>query len=62
MLVCFFTDAVDDAGHKTWWGSDVYYEIVKQKDAQLAGILNALAETTTKSGESLRLLSQNVLL
>ncbi|XP_028405180.1 uncharacterized protein LOC114527671 [Dendronephthya gigantea] len=46
-------DAVDDAGHRTHWGSDVYYEIVRQKDVQVATILNTLATTKTSSGNSM---------
>lgn len=44
-------DAVDGAGHSSYWGSDIYYEMVKQKDMQVAAILEALATTKTSSGK-----------
>ena len=46
-----FSDAVDGAGHSSYWGSDIYYEMVKQKDMQVAKILNALSTTKTSSGK-----------
>ena len=45
-------DSVDAAGHGSHWGSTLYYEMVKEKDRQVAGILNALAATKTSSGNA----------
>ena len=44
---------MDAAGHGSFWGSDLYYEMAKEKDKQVAGILNALALTKTSSGKCL---------
>ena len=41
---------MDAAGHGSFWGSSLYYEMVKEKDRQVAGILQALASTKTSSG------------
>ena len=41
---------MDAAGHGSYWGSSLYYEMAKEKDRQVAGILNALAKTKTSSG------------
>ncbi|XP_028405072.1 uncharacterized protein LOC114527579 [Dendronephthya gigantea] len=46
-------DAVDAAGHNSYWGSPVYYEMTKEKDRQVAGILEALEKTKTTSGNSM---------
>ena len=53
LFFIFYSDAVDDVGHHTYWGSDVYYEIVRQKDAQVAAMLNSLATTKTSAGNSM---------
>ena len=44
-------DAVDGAGHGSYWGSDLYYEMVKQKDMHVAEIFNALTTTKTSTGK-----------
>ena len=41
---------MDAAGHGSFWGSDLYYEMAKEKDKQVAEILNALLSTKTSSG------------
>ena len=42
---------MDGAGHSSYWGSDLYYEMVKQKDMHVAEIFNALSTTKTSSGK-----------
>ena len=49
------TDAVDGAGHSSHWGSDLYYEIVQQKEYQLQALVEALENTTTESGKVISL-------
>ena len=54
-MVPLIVDSVDEGGHSSYWGSDIYYEMVAEKDRQVAGILQALEDTRTESGK-LRLL------
>ena len=48
---CAYLDAVDASGHASHWGSSLYYEMAKEKDRQVAGILDALDKTKTSSGK-----------
>ena len=43
---------MDQSGHGTYWGSPLYYKMVREKDKQIARILDALAATKTSSGNS----------
>ena len=44
---------MDGAGHSSYWGSDIYYEMAREKDRHVAAILNALATTKTSSGKAM---------
>ena len=43
-------EAVDAAGHYSYWASKLYNEMMRDADRQVAGILEALAKTKTSSG------------
>jgi len=44
-LMFVHLDAVDDAGHATYWGSPTYYDAAKGADAMIAQLLGALSST-----------------
>jgi hypothetical protein len=46
-------DSLDIAGHESYWGSPFFYEMAKEKDRHVAGILDALAATKTSSGNAI---------